>query len=262
MEKLGSADPMDVPWETILGIQKNLLETPREIGLGMPFAPTIDGTILPKRAIQSVAEGSAKGVALMAGTTRDEWKLFTVAAANLREMDDARLRKMTANLVGEAYAEDVLKGYTRGTPFARWNEVMTDHTFFVPATRLLDVQAAHAPVYGYRFDWESPMLNGALGSCHALELGFTFGTFRVKGAAPFFGSGDAAEELSNSMMDAWVAFAKTGNPSNDTSGAWLRYDANKRATMIFGDGLPHMTSAPNEERRKAWQNVPAAKIGP
>jgi hypothetical protein len=32
--------------------------------------------------------------------------------------------------------------------------------------------------------------------------------------------------------------------------------------MMFGDGAPHMSSAPNEDRRKAWDKVPAAKIGP
>ena len=262
LEKLGGKDPLDTPWETILDIQKELLAAPREVGLGMPFAPTIDEAILPKRAIECVADGSAKGVPVMTGTTRDEWKLFTVAANNLRGMDEARLRKMTAGLVGEEHADAVLKGYTNGSPFDRWNEVMTDHTFFVPATRLLAAQSAHAPVYGYRFDWVSPFMDGALGSCHALELGFTFGTFRVKGAAPFFGSGEEAESLSDGMMDAWIAFAKSGNPSNDTSGAWLRYDTAKRATMMFGGGAPHMSSAPNEERRKAWDQVPAAKIGP
>jgi para-nitrobenzyl esterase len=261
LEKLGSADAIDAPWESILAIQKELIAAPREVGLGMPFAPTIDGAILPKRAIESVAQGSAKAIPVMTGTTRDEWKLFTVAATNLREMDEARLRKMTAGLVGTAQVEDLLAGYERGTPFERWNDVMTDHTFFVPATRLLETQAQHASVFAYRFDWESPAMNGALGSCHALELGFTFGTFRLKGAAPFFGSGDAAEALSDGMMDAWIAFAKTGNPSNDTSGTWDAYDTSDRATMIFGDGAPYMMSAPNEVRRKAWQNVPAAKIG-
>jgi para-nitrobenzyl esterase len=260
LEKLGSSDPSEMPWETILDIEKDLLASPREVGLGMPFAPTIDGTVLPKRAIECVADGSAKGVAVMTGTTRDEWKLFTVAATNLKAMDEARLRKMTANLVGEAQAEDLLRGYSKGTPFERWNEVMTDHTFFNPAARLLESQAAHAPVFGYRFDWTSPMMDGALGACHALELGFMFGTLRVKGAAPFFGSGKAAEDVSNAMMDAWIAFAKTGDPSGD--GSWPRYDAAKRATMIFGDGQPHTTSAPNEERRRAWENVPAVKIGP
>ncbi len=261
LDKLGGTNALEAPWETLLGIQKEILAAPRELGLGMPFAPTIDGAILPKRAIECVADGSAKGVPLLTGTTRDEWKLFTVAATNLRGMDDARLRKMTAGLVGEEHADAVLKGYTQGSAFDRWNQVMTDHSFFVPAARLLAAQAAHAPVYGYRFDWVSPFMDGALGSCHALELGFTFGTFRVKGAAPFFGSGEDAEALSDGMMDGWIAFAKSGNPSNDTSGAWLRYDESKRATMIFGDGAPHMTAAPNEERRKAWDQVPASRIG-
>ncbi|HUO87694.1 MAG TPA: carboxylesterase/lipase family protein [Rhizomicrobium sp.] len=262
LDKLDGADPLETPWETILEIQKALLEAPREVGLGMPFAPTIDGTVLPKRAIECVAAGSAKSVPVMTGTTRDEWKLFTIAASNLKTLDDAGLRKMTGRLVGDAAADTVLAAYAGGSPFDRWNEIMTDHSFFVPATRLLDAQAAHAPVYGYRFDWASPMMDGALGSCHALELGFTFGTFRVKGAAPFFGSGPQAEALSDAMMDAWIAFAKAGNPSNDTSGAWLRYDGGKRATMIFGDGDPHMTSAPNERRRKAWADIPASRIGP
>ena len=262
LEKLGSADPCDAPWETILAIQKDMLASPREVGLGMPFAPTIDGTILPRRAIECVAAGSAKGVAVMTGTTRDEWKLFTVSATNLKNMDEARLRKMTTGLVGEANAADLLAGYEKGTPFERWNEVMTDHSFFIPATRLLESQAAYAPVYAYRFDWASPMMGGALSACHALELGFMFGTMRVKGAAPFFGSGAAAEELSNAMMDAWLDFAKIGDPSSGAGAKWQPYDAVKRMTMIFGDGAPHTVAAPNEERRRAWSAIAADKIGP
>lgn len=254
LEKLDGADPLTVPWEAILDIQKAILEAPRESG-GMPFSPTIDGAILPRRAIDLVAEGSAAGVPVMTGTTRDEWKLFTIAAQNIKSLDEAGLRKLTGRLVGEDHADAVLAAYTAGTPFDRWNDINTDRTFFVPATRLLDTQAKHAPVYGYRFDWPSPAFGGALGSCHALELGFTFGTYRVKGAEPFFGGGEKAEALANAMMDAWIAFAKTGKPSTDGT-AWLRYDGGKRATMIFGDGDPHMTAAPNEARRKVWESVP------
>jgi para-nitrobenzyl esterase len=262
LDKLAGADPIAASWETILEIQKQVLEAPREVGLGMPFAPTIDGRLLPERAIDCVAAGAAAGVAVMTGTTRDEWKLFTIAANNLKTLDEAGLRKVTGRLVGEPQADIVLNAYSGGSPFDRWNAIMTDHSFFVPATRLLDAQGRHAPVYAYRFDWPSPMMGGALGSCHALELGFTFGTHRVKGAAPFFGSGPEADALSDAMMDAWIAFAKSGDPSNDTSGAWARYDANRRTTMIFGDGAPHLTNAPNESRRKAWESVPANRIGP
>lgn len=196
LDALGSADAMDAPWETILDIQKAILEAPRAPGLGMPFAPTIDGTVLPKRAIECVAEGSAAGIPILTGTTRDEWKLFTVTATNLRQMDDAHLRKLTAGLVGDAHADALVAAYASGTPFDRWNDIMTDHSFFVPATRLLEAQGAHAPVYAYRFDWPSPFMGGVLGSCHALELGFTFGTYKLKGAEPFFGSGPLADALS------------------------------------------------------------------
>ncbi len=260
LDKLAGADPLTAPWESILDIQKELLALPRESG-GMPFGPTIDGSVLPRRAIELVAEGSAAGVPVMTGTTRDEWKLFTIAAQNIKNLDEPGLRRLTAKMVGEEHADALLAAYTAGSPFERWNDLNTDHTFFVPATRLLDAQGAHAPVYGYRFDWASPMLGGALGSCHALELGFMFGTMRMKGAAPFFGQGEEAEALSNAMMDAWIAFAKAGNPSADDSTAWLRYEPKKRGTMIFGDGGPHMTSAPNEARRKAWEAIAAAKIG-
>jgi len=262
LDKLGADDPRELSWETILEVQKAVLEAPRELGLGMPFAPTIDGIILPSRAIDCVAAGSAKGVPVMTGTTRDEWKLFTIAAANLKTMDEDSLRKMTARLAGEAHGDAIVAATSGGTPFDRWNAIMTDHSFFVPATRLLDAQAQYAPVYAYRFDWASPFLDGALGACHALELGFTFGTYQLKGAAPFFGSGPKADALAAEMMDSWIAFARDGNPSNDTSGAWMRYDKTRRATTIFGDGMPHVTSAPNETRRKAWESVPAEKIGP
>jgi para-nitrobenzyl esterase len=262
LDKLGTGDPRDFSWEQILEVQKLILETPRAVGEGMPFAPTADGTVLPKRAIDCVREGSAAGIPVLTGTTRDEWKLFTVAAAILKTLDEAGLAKMTARLAGEEHVADIIAAYgIDGTPFDRWNAIMTDHTFFVPATRLLDAQGAHAPVYAYRFDWPSPFLNGALGSCHALELGFTFGTFRMKGAEPFFGAGPDAEALSDAMMDSWLAFAHDGNPSNDTAGAFMRYDSDKRATTIFGNGLPHVTRAPNETRRKAWEKVPEARVG-
>ena len=133
---------------------------------------------------------------------------------------------------------------------------MTDHTFAVPASRLLEAQGAHAPVFAYRFDWRSPLLGGVLGSCHALELGFVFGTYNEKRAGLFFGSGEKADALSSAMMDAWLAFARSGDPG------WPRYDAADRATMIFGDGDPHVANAPDDVRRAAWDTIPEERIGP
>ncbi len=262
LDGLGGGDPVSMPWDAILEVQRHLLENARETGVGMPFMPTIDEGLLPQRPIDAIALGCAAGIPVMTGTTRDEWNLFTVAATKLRSLDQAGLRKLVAGIVGEDHADGIVAAYTDGTPFERWNAIMTDRSFFIPAVRLLEVQAPHAPGYAYRFDWPSPFMNGALGSCHALELGFTFGTYQVKGAAQFFGEGPKADALAAEMMDSWIAFARTGSPSNDTSGAWMRYDTAKRATTIFGDGMPHVTARPNEGRRRAWDGIPEAFIGP
>jgi len=253
-----AAKLIEAPWEPILAAQKQVLDEPRETG-GLPFGPTIDGAVLPKRAIHCVREGSAKGVAVMTGTTRDEWKLFTAASPKLRLMDEAKLARLTAGLVGAERTAGILAAYS-GSPFDRWNAVMTDHSFTMPAIRLAEAQGPHAPSFLYRFDWRSTFLGGVLGSCHALELGFVFGTYKEKLAAAFFGSGASAVALASAMMACWTTFARSGNPS--TSGEWPVYDPATRSTMIFGDGAPYIENTPNEQRRLAWDTVPETSIGP
>jgi para-nitrobenzyl esterase len=254
-----AAKLMEASWETILDAQKEVLAEPRATG-SLPFQPTIDGAILPKRAIECVRAGSAKGVPVMTGTTREEWKLFTAAQAKLRLMDAAKLRRYTAGLVGEDRADDVLAAYPDGSPFERWNAVMTDHSFAIPAVRLAEGQAPHAPTWLYRFDWRSNFLGGVLGSCHALELGFVFGTYKEKLAAAFFGSGARADALSGAMIDAWTNFARSGAPA--PAAQWPQYSKERRNVMLFGAEPPHIESAPNEQRRKIWETIPEDSIGP
>ena len=53
-------------------------------------------------------------------------------------------------------------------------------------------------------------------------------------------------------MDAWTNFAKTGDPSSDTLGAWPAYVEN-RATMMIGEQT-YVREAPYEEERVAWDS--------
>ena len=164
--------------------------------------------------------------------------------------------------LAKEHAPDVLAAYTSGSPFERFNAVMTDKSFTVPAIRLAEAQALRAPVYVYRFDWRSPFLGGIMGSCHALELGFVFGTHKEKLAGAFFGTGPVAEALSSATIDAWTAFARTGDPSTPIIGPWPRYDSVSRQTMVFGDGEPHLAALPDEAHLRAWDNLPERKLGP
>jgi para-nitrobenzyl esterase len=131
----------------------------------------------------------------------------------------------------------------------------TASRFRIPATRLAEAQARHQPAtYLYLFDWESPGQRGQLGACHALELSFVFGTLDRPGNERFAGSGPEAEKLSGQMMDAWLAFAKTGDPSCAAVGRWAAHDADTRQTMIFGKHT-RLESAPFEEERALWAGL-------
>jgi para-nitrobenzyl esterase len=259
-QKLGTHDPTELmasPHVAILNAQAEIIEEAR--AGGMPFAPTIDEALLPVRPIENIRKGSSAGVPVLTGTTIEEWKLFTTARPKMRLMGADKLRHYTTNLVGEDHAAALLAAY-EGSPFDRWNAIMTDHTFAVPASLLLEAQGAHAPVYAYRFDWRSPLLGGVLGSCHALELGFVFGTYNEKRAGLFFGSGPKADALSEAMMQSWIAFARTGDPSAQVS--WPRYDSVNRSTMMFSENDPRVTNAPDDVRRAAWDTIPEDRIGP
>src|SRR5271167_3353230 len=69
--------------------------------LGMAYQPVIDGTHVPRAAIEMVADGSASGVAVMVGSTLEEWKLFSLMDPSLHQLDRSGLgarisRRLTA----------------------------------------------------------------------------------------------------------------------------------------------------------------------
>ena len=85
----------------------------------------------------------------------------------------------------------------------------------------------------YFFPWPSPARRGTLGSCHALELPFMFGTLAAPTMDRFAGKGPEADELSARMMDAWTAFARTGRPAHAGLPEWPRYDASGRRSKVL-----------------------------
>lgn len=232
----------------------------RKLG-SLPFQPTIDGQILEGSPIAAIRAGAASGIALLSGTTREEWKLFSAPNPATRLMSAKSFAARVERIAGEA-APEMLAAYEDGSVFERFNAMMTDKVFTAPCIRMLEAQGAHAPVFTYRFDWRSKLLGGIMGSCHALELGFVFGTYRERLAGAFFGTGADADALSETMIEAWTNFARTGTPQTNGTGPWPRYQTETRETLILGGGAPHLVSAPNETRRKAWDAVSEKRLGP
>jgi len=105
-------------------------------------------------------------------------------------------------------------------------------------------------VYAYYFAWETPVRNGELRSPHALEISFVFDNTEI--ASRFTGGGERALKLADAMSDAWIAFARDGNPTTPKLPTWSPYDAAKRETMVFND-RSELVSDPYGARRRAMQ---------
>jgi para-nitrobenzyl esterase len=212
--------------------------------LAVPFLPVVDGTFLPQHPLQAVEQGAAAGIDLLIGTNRDELTLFSLGRPELMALDDARALSWVANAAPDVPATELLSGYSeartvRGEgidPHALTVAIGTDAVFRWPSLQLAAAQQAQgARTFVYLFEWESPAFGGILGSSHALELPFVFGVVHVPAVQLFTGGGGEVETLANRMQQAWLAFARNGDPTHAAlEGGWPAWDPRKRSTMVFG----------------------------
>jgi para-nitrobenzyl esterase len=237
--------------------------------LGMAYQPVADGAHLPRPGIDMVADGSADGVAVLVGSNLEEWKLFAVMDPGAAKLDRAGLGARLGRRLAPEAADRIISTYEqargrRGDPAAPpdlFSAIETDRVFRMPAVRLAEIQSRREPhVFNYLFTWKSPAMGGALGSCHALELGFVFGTNHLPGMKQFAGTGPAVERLATEMQDAWLAFARSGDPNCQSLGKWPGYTEPRRATMLLGE-TSKAEDAPFDDERRAWDGVPARLLG-
>ena len=112
-----------------------------------------------------------------------------------------------------------------GTTYHEFTRNMEDPIFRPLALQQAKVRSAScASVYLYQFRWESPVLDGALGSTHCMEIPFVFDNVLLH--RTMTGGGEDAVELGHRISRAWTNFAKTGVPSAEGLPEWGTYPSN------------------------------------
>lgn len=261
-------------WETLRHVpaarlveatQRLASEAPSDGGLPLALLPVVDGGLLQRAPGDLIVEGLAASVPILLGTTRDECALFTAADHAAPDLDDARVARRLVPQVGSA-GRDIVDAY-RHARLARgeavtgrdlWSAVTTDYVFRLPLLALASAHVKYQPkTYSYLFTWQSPFLGGMFGACHGLEIPFVFGSIEEPGVQLFTGGGPPALTLSEQMQDAWVAFARDGDPSCEAVGQWPAYDPVRRPTMVFGpDG--GVQDDPRRAERLIWEETGTA----
>ena len=229
---------------------------------GVDYGPVIDGRVLPRSPFEAVADGETRGIAIIGGTTLDELKLFAFMDPGVFQLTEAGLRARIEAVV-PGRGDEAIATYRAAregraesvTPYETYEAIMTDNAMRYPVNRLLELQSRHTPqTYSYLFTHPSPSLAGMLGACHAIDLPFVFGTYGLAAMKPFAGQGAAVEALSARVQDAWLSFARTGNPSHEGLPLWPGYDSKTRSTMILGPEC-HVEGAPREAERAFWDGL-------
>lgn len=124
---------------------------------------------------------------------------------------------------------------------------MSDWFFTIPAIRVAEARLAHGvDTYVYEFAWCSPQFGGALGSCHALEIGFVFDNLDDPAGEALTGSAPP-QSLADEMHRDWVNFVRTGNPG------WPVYGTD-RVVRRFAN-VSEMVTDPRGEQRSVWEGV-------
>jgi para-nitrobenzyl esterase len=252
IDRARSGALFELPAERILSAQVAVSVDVRRNDIGAGFQPWIDGDLLTQQSGDGLAAGSAAGVPFLAGTNEHEMDLWRVLEPGLRSLDETGLAERVQRLVGEA-AGDLVAAYRAARPAAEpaqlWQAIWSDREFRIPTLRALEAQASRAAAYAYLFTWPSPA--PGIGSCHGLELPFVFGTLDSKGSDAFAGSGPAAEALAATVQDAWLSFARSGDPG------WPAYEPSTRPTMLFGETC-EVAHDPMAVERLAWDGLPSA----
>jgi para-nitrobenzyl esterase len=216
----------------------------------LPFAPAVDGTILPAAPLPAIAAGQGSGIRLLTGSNRDEARLFLVAPGAIDLIDDATL-ELTAGAYG--LGPDDLAVYRGRRPGASAGDILaaivTDWFFAIPCLRVAEARAASggAGTWVYRFDHPGPADNSRLGACHAAELPFVFDTISRDDVRPLIGD-TPSQAVADTAHRTWVSFITSGDPG------WARYDIASRTTGLISHEISAIAD-PAAAERVRWDAI-------
>ena len=151
----------------------------------IPFAPVVDGDVLPTTPWQALSDGRACGVDLLVGHTRDEHRLFSLLDGSLgtvtEEQAEAALRALAPD-------PDGVRRYRQAFPAAGpeqlYELVNSDWLFRMPTQHMAQAHSeAGGRTFMYELTWPAPGIGGALGACHGLDIPLVFGNPEQRSAS-------------------------------------------------------------------------------
>lgn len=220
------------------------------------FGPTWDGVVIPGAPLGLIQQGRAAKVPVLLGTNLDEIQYWaTIENLPLESKPESLLEKQVAAIAGPR-ARQIVQTYRRANA-SYGNAVIqleTDLLFRMTSIRMAEALSLTQPTYMYLFTYRSTSPVTRYESAHSMELPFVFGVTDQLDAIAFTGRDPHRNVLREQIQQAWISFARSGDPSHVGLALWPRYDASRRATMELGI-TSRVVNDPYGEQRTAWNGI-------
>lgn len=201
--------------------------------LGTDWRPVADGEI-----VQEEMCDWANDIPYLASTTFSEFNYtWKFDGANKNEWTDEETMAHLTEKYGDEYADKIATEFQKVFP----DRPLADAYFYDGAnyrprvSALMDekLETARAACYEYLFAYEAPV-NGGVLPYHCNDLIYLFHNVDIPVVSVAVGGADneTTQKLQDTVADAFVAFAKTGNPSTETL-EWKPYTNDEKNVMVF-----------------------------
>ncbi|ATD69613.1 MULTISPECIES: carboxylesterase/lipase family protein [Gordonia] len=216
-------------------------------GGSIPFAPVVDGDLLPRSPLAAAADGLTLPVPLVIGSNKDEGRLFAKLWNVLPDSE-----RMLMRVEDEEVRREIAAHYSNGDRDRI--RLAGDSIFWAPMSAFADGHSKVAPTYVYRYDYRTKVLDATgFGATHATELFTVFGAYRAPmGAGLAIADWPGTRRVTDSVQGRWAAFARTGDPGL----GWPAYTTAERKVLVINDP-DRVVTDPDTLRRQAWNRVHA-----
>jgi para-nitrobenzyl esterase len=243
LEKLGVAKGdlaklQSLPAEQIIAAQGNV-------------GPVMDGTLVPRDPFDPDAPAVSADVPMIIGSCLED---MSFTNQNFDADEDVLARYAEAQSPGNGH--EILAAYRKlypsKRPYLLQGMMATDRGWRRSAVTQAERKAAQgtAPAFMYRWDWPIPGGGDKWGATHGADLSASF----ANPTTDMTMNTAEAKVMASRLGSAYIAFAKTGNPSNGAIPDWPAYNASERPVMIF-DTRTRVERDPNGELRLLWDRL-------
>jgi len=231
---------------------------------GLYFGPVLDERSLKRHPFYPDAPAQSARIPMIIGNTHDETRAFMGNDPKnfTLSWDELPAKLDQTNMRVDIDPATVIAEYRRLYPAYSPGDVLFAATTAARSWRgavieLEERAKAGHPTWAYQLDWATPRDGGKFGAPHASDIQLVFDNIGKPGATA---EGPTAQAMADQMSEAFLAFARTGDPNCRAIPRWDPFTLPRRATMVF-DVPSKLIDDPRGAERRLFEKVPFVQAG-